>query len=761
MFSLRWLPWKFMVRKLARAHGFLDPIVLLSQLQRFTQPSEVQEPVELLRAGAVLHARGLVNSRVIQHNLDWLWPYWVEQQFDPRSVSFIPRAFSITHINLTQRNWTAVGVPDNPELPIVDPRGLMTPLYDQWSLDTWVLRDNGEFLLPSRLADVKQSLSFEDGLNVTTLCQLDHCSLQTKVHVEYFDDQPFCVLDITVESDTEDTLVINLRPYNPEGISFIDTLTLSNDGLQWTVNNKDKVIFDRAISKSCSSNYQHGDVFAQLREGSQALPEITHCDIGMLTAAALIPLQADQANHVRIKVPLESDLDHQTANQSIDQNKAEGLWNEALAGVCKLSIPDSKLQHLYDSAIRTLILHSVDKVYPGPYTYKRFWYRDATFIIYALTASSLIERAEKALDYFPEQQTGAGYFHSQEGEWDSNGQALWIFSKFCQLTGRKMKSHWQEAIDQGAKWLAQKRTKDSLESAHAGLLPAGFSAEHLGPNDHYYWDDYWAHAGLSSVSKLAQDAGDATRERQFAQWADDYAAAIDKSLQSVEERLQQKVLPASPYRRLDAGAIGSIVCGYPLRLSDPSDASLLNTIEFLLQECMVDDGFFQDMIHSGINPYLTLHIAQILLRAGDQRFYPLLQKVASLASSTGQWPEAIHPHTGGGCMGDGQHAWAAAEWIMMLRCCFVREEGDSLIFVSGIMPQWWRSGERLSFGPAPTEFGTISINVHFDEKQTVIVDWEAAWHDKQPQIKVSLPGFETIIVRPTQNKIEIPIGELI
>jgi hypothetical protein len=94
---LKWLPWRFVIRRVARAQGFLDPIALQARLQQFTQPSEVAEPIELLRAGAVFHARGLINSRVIQHNLDWVWPYWAERQFDPEDDAFVPRAFSITH----------------------------------------------------------------------------------------------------------------------------------------------------------------------------------------------------------------------------------------------------------------------------------------------------------------------------------------------------------------------------------------------------------------------------------------------------------------------------------------------------------------------------------------------------------------------------------------------------------------------------------------------------------------------------------------
>ncbi len=117
------------------------------------------------------------------------------------------------------------------------------------------------------------------------------------------------------------------------------------------------------------------------------------------------------------------------------------------------------------------------------------------------------------------------------------------------------------------------------------------------------------------------------------------------------------------------------------------------------------------MTHSGINPYLTLHLAQVLLRAGDPRYFGLMTAVAKLASPTGQWPESIHPLTGGGCMGDGQHVWAAAEWVLMIRNCFVREEGDGLILCSGIPQVWLDKKQTISFGPAPTSFGDIQISI--------------------------------------------------
>jgi hypothetical protein len=59
-----------------------------------------------------------------------VWPFWVRRQFDPLDKAFVPRSFALTQVNLTNRNWTAVGLPDHTAYPIVDPRGLVTPYFD-------------------------------------------------------------------------------------------------------------------------------------------------------------------------------------------------------------------------------------------------------------------------------------------------------------------------------------------------------------------------------------------------------------------------------------------------------------------------------------------------------------------------------------------------------------------------------------------------------------------------------------------------------
>ena len=116
-----------------------------------------------------------------------------------------------------------------------------------------------------------------------------------------------------------------------------------------------------------------------------------------------------------------------------------------------------------------------------------------------------------------------------------------------------------------------------------------------------------------------------------------------------------------------------------------------------------------------------------------------MDAVVALASPTGQWPEAIHPLTMGGCMGDGQHIWAAAEWLMFVRNLFVREETDTLIIGSGVRPEWLEAGEA-GFGPTLTPYGSVKVNFTADENG-VVVNVDADWRGgRAPALELRVPG---------------------
>jgi hypothetical protein len=371
-----------------------------------------------------------------------------------------------------------------------------------------------------------------------------------------------------------------------------------------------------------------------------------------------------------------------------------------------------------------------------------------------MLSAGLDRRCLRLLKKFFPRQKKSGYFQSQEGEWDSNGQVLWTVDRFQQLTGEGLSPSWVKAVIRGAEWIKKKRKSSDPGTAHAGLLPAGFSAEHLGPNDYYYWDDFWSLAGLNAAARLAGRFDSADTRDRLQREAASFRDAIFSSIAGIPEKQKRGAIPASPYRRMDAGAVGSLVADYPLQLTAPGDSQILNTIEFLLANSFHAGGFFQNMIHSGINPYLTLCIAQTLLRNHDLRYRGLIEAVADLASATGQWPEAIHPHTGGGCMGDGQHGWAAAEWVMMVRNIFVREEDRQLIVGAGIFPEWLESQTDVCFGPTPTPFGAVEVHI-FRQGIDHLLSFDARWRDKPPPVIIRIPGFQSETVRDFEQPVKL------
>ena len=86
-------------------------------------------------------------------------------------------------------------------------------------------------------------------------------------------------------------------------------------------------------------------------------------------------------------------------------------WPAIRSEVAALRVPDEQMQFLYDAAVHTLVLLSADEIVPGPYTYRRFWFRDACLMMNSLLAIGLtrplpagdraVSRAATAQRLFP------------------------------------------------------------------------------------------------------------------------------------------------------------------------------------------------------------------------------------------------------------------------------------------------------------------------------------------------------------------------
>jgi hypothetical protein len=710
-------------------------------------------PAELLPLGARQVARGWINNKFFPSNRDWILPFWAERQFNPHDPAFIPRGFNLYTINYTHRDWTMIGNLAREREAIVDPRGAVTPWLDGWSLDVW-LEVDGALFVPSRLADADIVQSLHENLPIViTEFRAMNLRVQTQVFGAEHDDAEYVVEQIEIDNPTSAprraTLFIAVRPFNPEGVALVHDLEFH-----------DAAIF---VNRALGARLPRPDAFgcSRFREGdvALALPSLNgkariHCDAGLATAVAAyrLELAPNASNTLAVSMPMqrvERDADDPSPLPRIapaEDLRAASIaaWRDKLAQGMRVRLPDERLQNAFDAnKAFLLLLHDGDTITPGPYTYHQFWFRDAAYLLNALDKLGYHDEARAVIEKFPRRLQKDGYLSATEGEWDSNGAAIWTMVEHARLSGDwniVSRDYW--SLLRMAAWINSKRqkTKDGRRTTerllHFGLLPPGPSAEHLGPSDYFYWDDFWGLAGLRDAARAAETLGQKEDAQKLRANQAAFRADIEASLAAVAARLGRAAMPASPYRRLDAAMIGSLAALYPLRLFDANDPRIVDTIAALKETAWFEDAYFNHVGHSALGTYLSLHVAQCHLFQRSAEAWNIIQWVLRHASPTFTWAEGIHPITRRGGMGDGHHGWAIADFLLAVRNALLFEEDDHLVITPALPEDWTIENSVIKVENAATYFGKVSFTMAFGARTGTLVvngDWRAApahieWH---------------------------------
>src|SRR5438094_3418428 len=200
-----------------------DIVRHLSTFQRLGETVEVEVPGELVPVGARTVFRAVRTRAAAQLGPDWVWPYWLERQLDPASPAFVPRGHLPALTNVTHRNWTMVGNVGSDREAIVDPRGLVTPWFDGWSLDWWVGADD-RWHFPSREASVRQAL-VDDAPVVETVMRVPGGDAVERVYAVQ-EQEELVVVEFENASSLPFALALAVRPYNTEGLAVVERIQL-------------------------------------------------------------------------------------------------------------------------------------------------------------------------------------------------------------------------------------------------------------------------------------------------------------------------------------------------------------------------------------------------------------------------------------------------------------------------------------------------------------------------------------------------------
>jgi hypothetical protein len=708
-------------------------------------------PKELVPLNTKQLSRGMLNYTFFQHYPHWKLPYWAVRQYDINNNSFIPRSHLAVSVNVTHRNWTAIGNINCDIEPIVDPCGTIIPFVDGWSLECRV-RYKDELIVPAYYKNIKQKLVDDLPIIETTLIEADF--ILQMIHYTS-NDTLICeyeIINTKDELNIELELILAIRPFNVEGVSPINSIKYDIDENSLLIDSINKIYFSTKPEKIIYSNLSGGDSANNFELGEKSVKQnnVT-CEYGFANASALYSLTITPGHKKSIKCLVNLSNNQIVSN---DLNKIEYVksnWQKLLDAGSTINIADDKLSSIVKSSLCTVLQFlDSDKITPGAAIYHQFWFRDAAFQLNILDKLGFHNQTKNIFNTFFKYQKKDGYFQSQNGEWDSNGQVLWMIVQHSLLSNdiNFLEQNFT-ALHKSVTWIDKKRILDKkFSNEHFyGFLPKGLSAEHLGLADYYYWDNFWSIAGLKSFILICELLDKVSEKNYALTILKDYENVLVNSIKESIRSNINKVIPSAPQKKLDTGIIGTLSAVYPLEVLDYESGIFDSTIEYIYKNYFHKGLFFQSIIHSGGNPYITLHIAHTILYRGNRKlFCKVLNDVISYASPTYNYPEAIHLITGGGVIGDGHHGWASAEVLLAVRDAFVYEASYysvkeiELIILSGICAEWFISGKEISIKDALVLSGKISISARL--KNSVInlkLEYLSNHFYKNEKLKIILP----------------------
>ena len=744
---------KSLVRHLLQVTGRSHLASFAQGLFHLGRPSTVAFPPELVEQGAAIALSGLANTMAIQSNPDWVWPVWVVRQTDPDDPAFVPTGLNLITTNLTGRNWTSVGLPGSSREAMVDPVGMVTPGPWSWSLLPSLRVGEGLYAPPLLHTRVVQSLLPGQVPGVRTVLEVGDLHWRWDVVAGEVEGRDGILVRIFLANrGTESVIVhpgVSLRPANPLSLGPIRSLRL--DPRRVRVDGSDAVLFTDSPQRTVVSDRHNGDPL--LRAGAGLPLRALRSRSGMATCLAEwnCEIAPGASWDTSVLLPLgKFDGFRPVGRRGLEhaRERMESVHRRETARGTRLWIPDERLQAGWDAVrARMHVFDDGDKFTPGTFLYHEHWFRDGAFLALGFENLGRGDLVEPKMDLLHRRQKRDGLFRSQTGEWDSNGQAIWTLGLHLRRGGRvELLERLLPRVLRGVEWIRRARATSFDERApHRGLLPAGFSAEHFGPNDHYFWDNFWSVAAMEETVWMARLVGRIAEADRVEEELSEYRADLESAIAWARERCGG-ALPSSPYRRVDAASIGNLVAISPLGVAPPGADWVAPTLEHLDRHCVREGLFFQSIVHTGLNPYLSAQLARVRLARGDGAgCLEVLRALARVASPTWCWPEAVHPRTGGGCMGDGDHGWAAAEFLSLLRETVVREVPGGLELLSGVPREWLEAPRGVRVSRATTRFGTLDFAAGPDSGH-LVVSWslERKPHQDVGTLSVSLPGPDGI-----------------
>jgi hypothetical protein len=642
-----------------------------------------------------------------------------------------------------------LGTTGGAERAVVDPRGLVTPWPDGWSLDWWVGADDA-WHLPSLSAGVRQRL-IESTPVVETVVRVPGGEVVHRAWaVASGADVPeggAVVVELENASPVPVAIAFAIRPFNPVGRAAVTAITL--DGTVVSVEGRPALVLPKLPSRYATGSSGRDSVGPTIAgDAGPAWPDGgARCAAGRASAAFLYPLPHTAT--VRVLLPLVSlrpgasrrrpDGPPADPRKAADATRVVNGWEAQTRRAPRVEVPEPRLGEVVAAARCALLLHAAgDDV--GSWPPHVIGGLDTAEVCLALDAHGLHAEAERLLLGFADRQGLDGSFAGESPRIDAPAAWLHAVGHHVRLTGdptlaEALVGPVAKAAHLLRRRLATRRVR-RLDGT-PGLYPSGGSPSWLAAGGgSTYHDALWARRGLLDAAFVLAVADQPEAAAEPRKLAEELTATL------VTELSRPDPIGTGPGDGSAFGALGTAVAlaattsgpEAPVAALDDAVSSALAAMPELVRGAV-----WHEIGTAGLSPRLTAWIGSGRASVGRVDVDEPLRWLLERGGPVSTWPELVHPRSGGGCGGEGHHAASTAAVLQLARRLLVHEHGG--ISVLPAVPDAWL-GQSIEAHDVPTSYGAFSFALRWHGERPALL-WELRPHQDPAIVKAlgTLGGF--------------------
>jgi len=414
------------------------------------------------------------------------------------------------------------------------------------------------------------------------------------------------------------------------------------------------------------------------------------------------------------------------------KESSRSAWAGRLGGF-DVSLPDPAAQEaLYGSLHNVLAGVWGGEAHISPVSYPMRWLRDGVYLVDALVKAGLPEIARTTVEGFMEEPWAGG----AGPEADAPGELLWAMGEYYRYTGdRAFLSKARRAIEQAVADIEAMRRLETGPYVVGGV-PVAWPAEggllrgRMDYDIQPVWVNAWAIRGLFEAATLARSLGREEESKRIRAEAERLLRVFTKRV--VVPRVELSSRPENFSEALRAA-------GYELSREEDASSAFANPrdLSCLLWPCRAAGV--------DIRPWARAYFQRVKMRQGaffmdpNWRYFDLAQahnylwaglpelawmtldsylarpdapsgwaEIGASDIDRARWdalvttepPEVVLPH-----------GWVSAEMFLLLRDMLFFEDGERLVLLSGLRPEWRAEGKTVEVASAPTPWGKLSMAV--------------------------------------------------